>query len=377
VTPVSEETPRRSKAKPAPEPPKGYRSTKRGSKSAKRAERAEKMAGVSKGVSRVGETARGIGYYLAVGLGVVLVGILVLVLSATAINHIARWWAVRRAAEAGSLADLERRSKENLLVIGVKDKQAVGFLAVRVNAKDRQIFGIAVPDGAFLEVPGQGFERIGESFPAGPAVSLAAISNYLTVPFHTYVEVPAAVYSQAIKSQSIRGIPGSVLASNMKKDDLDALAKDIGGIQEKNTAIVPLPVKPIKLGTQTYFEPQRAEVADLLKSWWGVDATKQAQVTRVILYNGAGTPGIAGIAAQQLIRAGFRVVDTKNADNFNYAQTQVVVQRGAPKQGQDVAKTLGVGVVKNQPADQNVADVIVIIGKDYKPPAGGTQGVTQ
>jgi len=118
-------------------------------------------------------------------------------------------------------------------------------------------------------------------------------------------------------------------------------------------------------------------VADLLSKWWGVDASKVAQVTRVILYNGAGTPGIAGEAAQQLIRVGLRVVDTKNADNFNYAKTIIVVQRGSLVQGNDIARVLGVGQVESQPSNEDVADVIVIIGKDYKAPATGSSGGSQ
>ena len=70
----------------------------------------------------------------------------------------------------------------------------------------------------------------------------------------------------------------------------------------------------------------------------------------------------------------FRVVDTKNADNFNYVVTEIVVQRGSLEQGKNIAKVLKVGVVKSQPSEQNVADVIVIVGKDYKPPAGGSGG---
>ena len=138
-------------------------------------------------------------------------------------------------------------------------------------------------------------------------------------------------------------------------------------IPVKNTALVPLPTKPIKLGNQTYFEPQRAEVADLLKAWWGVDATAAAQVTRVIVYNGAGKPGIAGSAAQALIRGGFRVIDTKNADRFDYKTTQVVVERGAVEKGGEVAKVLGVGEVSEKRTDEDVVDIIVIVGRDYKP----------
>ena len=277
----------------------------------------------------------------------------------------------------GSRQELEKRSKENVLVIGVQDGKATGFLALRVDLKGDQVFGVAIPDGAFIEVPGQGFEKIGESYAEGAQVSLSAISNYLTVPFHTYVVVPAAVYSDAMKNQSLANVASSATSSSLTPTELTALAKDLSAISQGNTAIVPLPVKPIKLGNQTYFEPQRAEVADLLKSWWGVDASKAAALTRVILYNGAGVPGVAGEAAQQIIRGGFRVVDTKNADNFDYITTKVVVQRGDVKQGEELVRILGVGTVERQPSEQNVADVIVIIGKDYKPPVGGATGGTK
>jgi len=361
--------PRRSKSRTAPPPPKGYRQTRRGSKSAKSTKRAERAERVTVGASRVGKLLRDIGYYMALALGGLLIGIIIAVLLAYGVNSVARWNALRIAEKNGNRDELERRSKENVLVIGTQDGKALGFIAVRVDRKGNQVFGIAIPDGAFIEVPGQGFERIGESFAAGPEISLAAVANYLTVPFRSYIVIPAEAYTAALKNQSMDGITEKVQSSNLSQEDLAALSKDLAAIPQKNTAIVPLPVKPIKLGTQTYFEPQREQVADLLKQWWGVDASQTANVTRVILYNGAGTPGIAGEAAQQLIRSGFRVVDTKNADSFDYATTKIVVQSGDKSQGDEVAKVLGVGTVEVKPSEQDVAEVIVIVGKDYKPPA--------
>lgn len=373
--PTETAIPRRSKPKHAP-PPSGYRSTRRNAKAMKTAKRAEAVQKVSQPLARTGKFIRDLGYYLFLTLGAILVALAVLFIVAYGVNGFARWNAKRIADKAGTMADLEKRSQENVLVIATKDGQATGFLALRVNRKNNQTFGVAIPDGAFIEVPGQGFQKIGESYRSGPDTSLAAISNYLMVPFHLYIIVPDETYQSAMKNQSIASILTSSTASNLSAARKQTLAEDMAAIPKANTAIVPLPVNPIRLGTETYFEPQAQQVADLIKAWWGVDMTKQAKVTRVILYNGAGTPGIAGAAAQQLLRAGFRVVDTKNADNFNYATTQVIVQRGDVSQGQAVVKALGVGTVKNQPADQNVTDVIVIIGKDYKPPAGGATGGT-
>jgi len=328
---------------------------------------------IATAMSRGTRLVKNVAYYTARVLFGLLVGVLVFTLLAYGINAIARWNALRVAAKSGSMQELDKRSKENILVVGVKDGKAVGFIALRVDRKGDQVFGVAIPDAAFIEVPGQGFERIGESFAQGPQVSLSAISNYLTVPFNTYIVVPADVYSAAMKNQSLAKIVSAASSTNLSDTDKSTLSSYLATISQGNTAIVPLPVKPIKLGNQTYFEPQRAEVADLLKSWWGVDASKAAAVTRVILYNGAGLPGVAGEAAQQLIRGGFRVVDTKNADSFDYLATKVVVQRGDVKQGEAIVKVLGVGTVEQKPSDQDVADVIVIIGKDYKPPTSGAQ----
>ncbi len=129
-----------------------------------------------------------------------------------------------------------------------------------------------------------------------------------------------------------------------------------------------MPVKPINVGSQTYFEPQREEVSDLLEQWWGVTIGGDEGVVRVIVYNGSGEPGVAGAVAQQLIGAGYRVVDTKNADSFDYAETQVIVQTDDPTIGDVVVEALGAGVVTVQSVDQDVAEVIIIVGKDYEPP---------
>ncbi len=366
--------PRRIKPKRVAELPRGYRSTRRGSKSAKSAKRAEKLDAVSTVFDRFGKSARNVGFVLAMGLAGILLAVIAFLILAYAINGVVRWNAQRIAEKAGTAAGLDEKAKENLLVIGIEGDEAIGFLAMRIDRKGNQVFGIAIPDGAFLEVPGQGFERAGESFKVGPEVSLSMVSNYLSVPFRSYLVVPAETYRTILKNQSVAGITESATASDLNESEKAALAKILEDIPQKNTALVPLPVKPIKLGDQTYFEPQKTQVADLLKSWWGVDASQVAKVTRVIVYNGAGAPGIAGEAAQQLIRNGFRVVDTKNADSFDYKTTKVVVQSGPIKQGQEIVRVLGVGTAASKPSDQDVADVIVIIGKDYKPPTGASGG---
>ena len=123
---MSDEIPRRSKPKNAPPAPRGYRTSRRSSKAAKSAKRVERIDQVTQSASRFAKTIRDIGYYLALLVAGLLVATLVLVLAASAVNGVARWTLLRRAERSGSLAEMERRSKDNLLVIGVVNILAAG-----------------------------------------------------------------------------------------------------------------------------------------------------------------------------------------------------------------------------------------------------------
>ena len=381
-----EPRPRRSKRKPAPAEPRraraqdgsgndadetvlpqtgrGYRSTRRSSKVARRSKRGEQLGRVRGAVAELGRTfGRAVGMIAAVLAGLAILA-LVAVLAINGVNGLARWNA-KRLADAAARAVVQEKSHENLLVIGVQDKQSTGFLALRVDAKSSRVFGIAIPDGAFVEVPGQGFERIGDSYKVGPDVSMATVTNYLSVPFDFYVTVDDSVYKSMLKAQDVSGLMPAVIDTNLSAAERADLAGTLKAVSKKNVGLAPLPVRSITIGGVTYYEPQRDQIADLLFSWWGVKLGSGKQPTRVILYNGAGKPGIAGVAARALIKAGFRIVDTGNADKFNYATTQVIVYSGDPADAIRIRDILGTGTVSRKTADQDIADVIVIIGRDY------------
>ncbi|MBS3957471.1 MAG: LytR C-terminal domain-containing protein [Clostridiales bacterium] len=368
---------RRIAAAEPPQMPSGWRSTRRGSRARKQAERAmrahaarERASGAARTAVR---TARNTVYLAGMSLGALALGVLVLWLSALAINGIARWNAERIAAIEASPEALSIKARDNLLVIAVTEGRATGFLALRVVPEQQQVFGIAIPDAAFIEVPGQGFTRAGDSFTEGPDTSLAAVTNFFSVPFTTYLTVDSAAYQAALTGQDVRGLFAGVVDSNLEADALERWRVAVAEIPVANVALVPMPVKPLNVGTQTYFEPQREEIADLVEAWWGVAIDAEDRAIRVIVYNGAGVPGIAGEAAGVLIRSGFRVIDTKNADTFDYTETQIIVEQGDESTGNAVRDSIGVGAVLVQPSEQRVADVIVIIGADFTPP-GSPEG---
>jgi hypothetical protein len=292
---------------------------------------------------------------------------------AVGINAFARWNARRIAAlNAAPASPVE----DNLLVIGVTDGVAVGFAALKAERADQRVLGIAIPDGSFMEVPGQGFERVGSSYVGGPGVSMDTVSNYLGVPFRHFVVIDGAAYQTLLTDQSVSAVMSQVTTTDLTPAQRTSFTQYFAGVTaKKGVWIAPLPVKQVTVGDEQYFEPQRAEVADLLLQWWGVQPAAEKATPRVIVYNGVGTPGLAGLAAQQLIKAGLRVVDSGNADNFNHQETLILLYHGTAADAAAVRTALGVGRVVVESAPQDLTDMIVIIGADYRPPTSDASTV--
>ena len=294
-------------------------------------------------------------------IAVLLVALYGLVLG---VNALARWNAVRLA----SAADAAAPTANNLLVIGVKDGVATGFTALKAERSDNRVLGIAIPEGAFVEIPGQGFDRIGASYTSGPEVSLDTVSNYLGVSFVRYVVVDGETYQSLLAGQDVAGLMSKATATDLTAKEKTSLASYFASVKKTDVWIAPLPVKPVAVGDQQYYEPERTQVADLLLKWWGVKVSAQKATPRVIVYNGVGTPGLAGLAAQQLIRSGFSVVNSGNAQNFDYKTTQILLYHGTQADAEAVRNSLGVGQIILQSAPQELTDMIVLIGADYRPP---------
>jgi hypothetical protein len=96
------------------------------------------------------------------------------------------------------------------------------------------------------------------------------------------------------------------------------------------------------------------------------------ETLRVLVENGVGTPGLVEKARTKLVDAGFRFVNGGNASPFSSDPTEILVPDGTDEsigRGNRVAQALGLPTSAVVPADrgQTVADVIVILGKDFAP----------
>jgi LytR cell envelope-related transcriptional attenuator/LytR_cpsA_psr family len=93
---------------------------------------------------------------------------------------------------------------------------------------------------------------------------------------------------------------------------------------------------------------------------------------RVLVENGVGTPGLNAAARQLLVDAGFTYINGGNAPKFGMPRTEIVVPDATTaslKWGSDIATALKVpqSAVKTSVGTQSIADVIVVLGEDFKP----------
>ena len=135
-----------------------------------------------------------------------------------------------------------------------------------------------------------------------------------------------------------------------------------------------LPVLPIDAGAGPLsYRADTAEVRAL------VDTELAASVPegglsgrpRVYVLNGVGTPGLGGRVHDRLVEAGFAFAGSRNAGRLDYESSQVIVpDRTAASQqlGERVAAALGLPpeTVRVATSGQNVADVIVVVGRDFR-----------
>ncbi len=147
---------------------------------------------------------------------------------------------------------------------------------------------------------------------------------------------------------------------------------------EANTSVVhrTLPVKTIDaggpvpaLGIDTV--AASALVKDLLAS--SAAAQRPGGDVRVLVQNGVGTPGLGSSARDLLVAEGFTYVAGGNASSFGNATSLVLITDGTAAkraEGLAIANALGLSEksLRVTSQGQSIADVVVVLGKDYSPP---------
>lgn len=98
----------------------------------------------------------------------------------------------------------------------------------------------------------------------------------------------------------------------------------------------------------------------------------RAEGNRVLVLNGVGTPGLGAKVRDKLVRGGLVFVGSRNAPTFGYPKTIVLVKDATQEGGalgRRVARAIGLPNASVEVSDQigTIADVVVIVGRDFKP----------
>lgn len=204
---------------------------------------------------------------------------------------------------------------------------------------------------------------------ADAAAQLARMNSVIDATLQVLPTTPAPI-AAALRQLG----PGatSTLGANQLATLLAGLAADnrtSGGV-----FFTDLPTTPIEDGggSPSYrIDDSASGVPQLVHSQLAdsVPADANQPHPSVLLLNGVGTPGLVQTACPRLASQGFTYAGSGNAATFNNPKSSVEIRSDSDVAlGDRVAHALGLpnSDVLRSSQDQTVADVIVILGRDYK-----------
>ena len=254
---------------------------------------------------------------------------------------------------------------------------AVGGVTVDVDTNVLQQQGgatlVVVPAGKAQHLDGARAVQFA-SYQAASEDATAVLSRFQTV-FQAVVAALPAKVGAATNVLTAAGVK-STLSTSALAGLLTSLAHD-----DKVDALLPvdIPTKPIDSGGgTTSYRVDPGEVTKLVHSRLARSLPANAGASRptVLIENGAGTSGLVESACDRLLPAGYGFAGSGNAPNFNYTTSQIIVfpksdndQVRTARIGNDIARLLKLpeGDVVSSSQGQNVADVVIILGHDYRP----------
>ena len=88
----------------------------------------------------------------------------------------------------------------------------------------------------------------------------------------------------------------------------------------------------------------------------------------VEIHNGCGIPKLANLYTEFLRSEGFDVIDSRNADNFEYTKTQILHHQGDKARALSLGKTMTVdeALITEDRSVYLIHDLTLILGSDYR-----------
>jgi len=181
--------------------------------------------------------------------------------------------------------------------------------------------------------------------------------------------------------------------TDLNLEELSELVSTIAGLtSEKNTSYA-LEGSTVELNGKTFYVPDVTKVADIFNQQTVVQNGNQQQpattgdTLTVSVLNGVGIQGIAGKTSELLKglkfgdgKSKYNVTTVGDADNHNYAVTQIILKSGEQNMmaaAEDLKKVLKVGNITTQQGSKQTTDIVVIIGKDFNYEAAASTSTSE
>jgi hypothetical protein len=195
---------------------------------------------------------------------------------------------------------------------------------------------------------------------------------------------------QEVVDALIRGLPattsnlrtnvldplGTSGASTLGAGPLSTLLVGLAADDRRTGGVLPidLPTTLIDIGGSPSYQVDPAKTAQLVKNQLGPSLPPAPKVKplTVELRNGVGSPGLVATACPRLAAAGLVYAGQGNASSFNVARSEVQINSDSSTdlaQGARVARALRLpsSDVTRAQLGQDQANVVVILGRDYRP----------
>jgi len=281
-------------------------------------------------------------------------------------------------ALAGGPPDSSRNALADLLGVTVDDgwvldQGTLGTLVDRLGGVQLDVDVDVVREGAVLV--GAGPQRLDGARATAFATYLAPGEQEQARLARVQVLVDGIL--AALPATGLEQLLGSLGPGSVSTLPPAGLAAFLAGLAADDRAQAPqgdtLPVVPIDPGNGvTAFRLDTAASDALVDRLLAQSVPPGRRTTgnRVLVLNGVGTPGLGNRVRAKLVPAGFVYVGSRNAQQFGYPTTMVLVRDAAPADqelGARVARAIGVPPSSVATSEiGSVADVVVLVGGDFR-----------
>lgn len=264
------------------------------------------------------------------------------------------------------------RQVANMLIIGVQEigesKAAKGLLLAKIDLTNGSIQAVNIPDRTYLNINSLGLDQISKSFNMGLATTKKTVEDLMHVTVDNHIIMHYEDFEFLVSDNRFQDAFEKTIETNLFENEKKAYGIAVSRIDTSKISIVALPVKYMSINGEPFYEPDNQEISSLIESLWGIKIEIKTQPVRIIVLNGSGQPGVGKQVSDKLSPDGFVIIDVRNASSFNYKTTQIVAYKEEfLDKAKELKQMLGVGEAVYHPVSQDVAEIAIIVGHDFKP----------